>query len=30
VNHLMLTPARKVYGESVEAFATKVIPHFRK
>ena len=30
VEHLMLTPARKVYGESVEAFATKVIPHFRK
>jgi 5,10-methylenetetrahydromethanopterin reductase len=29
VEHLMLTPARKVYGETVEAFATKVIPHFR-
>jgi 5,10-methylenetetrahydromethanopterin reductase len=30
VDHLMLTAARKVYDESVEAFATKVIPHFRK
>jgi 5,10-methylenetetrahydromethanopterin reductase len=30
VDHLMLTAARKVYHESVEAFATKVIPHFRK
>jgi 5,10-methylenetetrahydromethanopterin reductase len=30
VEHLMLTPARKVYHESVEAFAAKVIPHFRK
>ena len=30
VNHLMLTPARKVYGESVEAFAAKVIPQFKK
>jgi 5,10-methylenetetrahydromethanopterin reductase len=29
VEHLMLTPARKVYDESVDAFATKVIPHFR-
>ena len=29
VEHLMLTPARKVYSESVEAFATKVMPHFR-
>ncbi|MGH7929390.1 MAG: LLM class flavin-dependent oxidoreductase, partial [Candidatus Binatia bacterium] len=29
VRHLMLTPARKVYGETVEAFATKVIPYFR-
>jgi 5,10-methylenetetrahydromethanopterin reductase len=27
--HLMLTPARKVYEESVEAFATKVIPYIR-
>lgn len=30
VEHLMLTPARKVYHESVEAFAAKVLPHFRK
>jgi 5,10-methylenetetrahydromethanopterin reductase len=30
VEHLMLTPARKVYGETVEAFAKNVIPHFRK
>jgi 5,10-methylenetetrahydromethanopterin reductase len=30
VEHLMLTPARMVYHETVEAFATKVIPHFRK
>ncbi len=30
VGHLMLTPARKVYHETVEAFATKVIPHFNK
>ena len=30
VEHLMLTPARKVYGETVEAFAMKVIPHFKK
>ncbi len=29
VEHLMLTPARKVYDETVEAFAAKVIPHFR-
>jgi 5,10-methylenetetrahydromethanopterin reductase len=29
VDHLMLTPARKVYSESVEAFAKKVIPHFK-
>jgi 5,10-methylenetetrahydromethanopterin reductase len=29
VEHLMLTPARKVYHETVEAFATKVIPQFR-
>ena len=29
VQHLMLTPARKVYDESVEAFAKKVIPNFR-
>src|SRR5215470_3961858 len=28
VEHLMLTPARKVYDETVEAFARKVIPHF--
>jgi 5,10-methylenetetrahydromethanopterin reductase len=30
VEHLMLTAARKVYHESVEAFATKVMPDFRK
>jgi alkanesulfonate monooxygenase SsuD/methylene tetrahydromethanopterin reductase-like flavin-dependent oxidoreductase (luciferase family) len=30
VEHLMLTPARMVYHETGEAFATKVIPHFRK
>jgi 5,10-methylenetetrahydromethanopterin reductase len=30
VDHLMLTPARKVYHETVEAFAAKVIPHFRR
>jgi 5,10-methylenetetrahydromethanopterin reductase len=30
VEHVMLTAARKVYHESVEAFATKVMPHFRK
>jgi 5,10-methylenetetrahydromethanopterin reductase len=29
VEHLMLTPARTVYEETVEAFATKVIPRFR-
>jgi 5,10-methylenetetrahydromethanopterin reductase len=29
VQHLMLTPARKVYVETVEAFATKVIPYFQ-
>jgi 5,10-methylenetetrahydromethanopterin reductase len=29
IEHLMLTPARKVYGETVEMFATKVMPHFR-
>jgi len=29
VEHLMLTPARKVYNETVESFATKVLPHFR-
>jgi alkanesulfonate monooxygenase SsuD/methylene tetrahydromethanopterin reductase-like flavin-dependent oxidoreductase (luciferase family) len=29
VEHLMLTPARKVYGETVEAFAAKVIPHLQ-
>jgi 5,10-methylenetetrahydromethanopterin reductase len=29
VEHLMLTAARKVYQESVETFATQVIPHFR-
>ena len=27
--HLMLTPARKVYDETVDAFATEVIPRFR-
>ncbi len=30
VEHLMLTPARKVYAETVETFATKVLPRFRK
>jgi hypothetical protein len=25
----MLTPARKVYHESVESFAAKVMPQFR-
>jgi 5,10-methylenetetrahydromethanopterin reductase len=30
VEHLMLTPARKVYGETVDTFATKVMPHFKK
>jgi len=29
VEHLMLTPARTVYNETVEAFAKSVIPHFR-
>jgi 5,10-methylenetetrahydromethanopterin reductase len=29
VEHLMLTPARKVYHETVEAFATEVMPRFR-
>ncbi len=29
VEHLMLTPARKVYEETVEAFAKNVIPRFR-
>jgi 5,10-methylenetetrahydromethanopterin reductase len=29
VEHLMLTPARRVYDETVETFATKVMPHFR-
>ncbi|MDH3443401.1 MAG: LLM class flavin-dependent oxidoreductase, partial [Deltaproteobacteria bacterium] len=28
VEHLMLTPARKVYEETVEGFAAKVMPHF--
>jgi 5,10-methylenetetrahydromethanopterin reductase len=30
VEHLMLTPARKVYNETVDLFATKVMPHFKK
>ena len=30
VEHLMLTPARKVYSETVDAFAMKVMPHFKK
>jgi len=30
VDHLMLTPARKVYRESVEAFAIKVMPRFQR
>jgi 5,10-methylenetetrahydromethanopterin reductase len=30
LEHLMLTPARKVYDQSVEAFAKQVIPHFKK
>lgn len=30
VEHLMLTPARKVYHEAVQRFATEVMPHFRK
>ncbi|HUC99701.1 MAG TPA: hypothetical protein VMR88_14525, partial [Candidatus Polarisedimenticolaceae bacterium] len=29
VEHLMLTPARRVYNETVEAFATGVIPNFK-
>lgn len=29
VEHVMLTPARKVYDETVDAFARSVIPHFR-
>ena len=29
VEHLMLTPARTVYHESVEAFASEVIPQFQ-
>ena len=29
VEHLMLTPARTVYGETVDAFAKNVIPQFR-
>jgi 5,10-methylenetetrahydromethanopterin reductase len=29
MEHLMLTPARKVYHETVEEFAAKVIPPFR-
>lgn len=29
VDHLMLTPARKVYTETVEAFAKGVIPEFK-
>ena len=29
IEHLMLTPARKVYNETVEAFAKGVIPHFK-
>jgi len=28
VKHLMLTPARKVYHETVDAFARKVMPQF--
>ena len=30
VEHLMLTPARKVYAKTVEAFANRVLPQFRK
>jgi 5,10-methylenetetrahydromethanopterin reductase len=30
VEHLMLTPARRVYNETVEGFAKGVIPHFKK
>jgi len=29
VEHLMLTPSRTVYNETVEVFAKNVIPHFR-
>jgi 5,10-methylenetetrahydromethanopterin reductase len=29
VEHLLLTPARKLYHETVEQFATKVMPHFK-
>jgi 5,10-methylenetetrahydromethanopterin reductase len=29
VEHLMLTPARKVFHETVEAFAHEVMPHFK-
>ena len=29
VEHLLLTPARKVYDESVEKFAMRVMPRFR-
>jgi 5,10-methylenetetrahydromethanopterin reductase len=29
VDHLMLTPARKVYTETVNAFSAAVIPHFK-
>ncbi len=25
----MMTPARKTYQATVEAFATKIMPHFR-
>jgi 5,10-methylenetetrahydromethanopterin reductase len=30
VEHLMLTPARKVYSETVDAFAANVISHFKQ
>jgi 5,10-methylenetetrahydromethanopterin reductase len=30
VEHLMLTPARKVYHETVDTFANKVMPQFRR
>ena len=30
IEHLMLTPARKVYSETVEAFAKNVIPDFHR
>jgi 5,10-methylenetetrahydromethanopterin reductase len=29
LEHLMLTPARKVYHQTVELFARQVLPHFR-